>query len=91
MANLFMITYGTQMHIYILTITFTLHPHMLTLIHTYIFKFHAHLETHIRPHPHVQDSYFHIEHEYKSYCQKKNIYIYVYCKSIWLAIGYIYI
>ena len=40
MANLFMITYGTRMHIYILTITITLHPHMPTLIHTYIFKYH---------------------------------------------------
>ena len=42
-------------------------------------QMHAHLKTHIRPYPHVQDSYFHTEHEYKSYCQKKYIYIYIYC------------
>ena len=49
-------------------------------------QIHAHLKTHMRPYPHVQDSYFHIEHEYKSYCQKLNIIAYYMDKLSYLLL-----
>ena len=44
------------------------HSHLHTHFHT--------PKTHICPYPRVQDSYFDIEHEYKSYCQKLTIIAY---------------